>query len=209
MRLHFTSKRLLNMNSAPPNPTAENRPRSRLRPGLRVALRALERLLAIIGLCALIRYACLDHAVIVSGSMAPALRGDDAATGDRVIFEKLTRHFRAPRRWEIHRFFTPEGVLVAKRIVGLPGEKVSLRDGVLHIDGAPLPLPPELAHLRYFAYGNLAQDRVVDCGAGYYVLGDYSRDSVDSRFNGPVAREDFLGRAWYVLSPAAHRGFVL
>ena len=197
-------QRLPLRRGAPPRPTV----RPRLRPRLRIALRALERLLAVVGLCALLRYACLDYAIIVSGSMAPALRGENTVTGDRVIFEKITRHLRAPRRWEIHQFYTPEGVLVAKRIVGLPGETVSLLDGVLHIDGAPLPLPPELGHLRYFAYGNLAQDREVDCGAGYYVLGDDSRDSVDSRFNGPVARKDFLGRAWYVIAPAAHRGFV-
>ena len=196
-------QRLPLLHGAPPRSPPQTRSRVRL------VLRTLERLLAIIGLGALIRYGCLDCAVIVSGSMAPALRGDSAATGDRVIFEKLTRHVRAPRRWEVHQFYTPEGVLVAKRIVGLPGEKVSLREGVLCIDGAPIPIPPALSHLQYFAYGNLAQDRVVDCGGGYYVLGDYSRDSVDSRFNGPVAREDFLGRAWYVLSPAAHRGFVL
>ncbi len=181
----------------------------RRRPWLRVGWRAFERLLAVIGLCAVLQYFCVDYAVIVSGSMSPALRGEDAATGDRVVFEKFTRRFRAPRRWEIHRFYTPEGVLVAKRIIGLPGEKVALRDGVLCIDGAPLPIPGRLAHLRYFPYGNLAKEHEVECGAGYYVLGDYSADSLDSRFNGPVARESFLGRAWYVLAPAAHRGFVL
>ena len=95
----------------------------RRRPWLRVGWRALERLLAVIGFCAVLQYFCLDYAVIVSGSMSPALRGEDAATGDCVVFEKLTRRFRAPRRWEIHRFYTPEGVLVAKRIIGLPGEK--------------------------------------------------------------------------------------
>ena len=182
------------------------RPRSRLR--LRFLFRAFERLLAVVGLCALVRHACLDYAVIVSGSMAPALRGENAASGDRVLFEKITRHLRAPRRWEVHQFHTPEGVLVAKRIVGLPGEKVSLRDGVLHIDDAPLPVPDHLAHLRYFAYGNLARNRTVDCGAGYYVLGDYSRDSADSRFDGPVTRDQFLARAWYVVAPPARLGFV-
>lgn len=179
------------------------------RPALpRRLLRALERVLAVLGLCALVHHACLDCTVIVSNSMAPALRGEDEATGDLVLVEKLTRHLRAPRRWEIHQFHTAEGLLVAKRIVGLPGERVSLRDGALCIDGSPLPVPPELAHLRYLAYGNLGSGREVDCGAGYYVLGDDTRDSFDSRFAGTLARERFLGRAWFVLSPAAHRGFV-
>lgn len=171
-------------------------------------LRVAERLLAVIGACALLHYLCLDCTVIVSGSMAPALRGDDAVTGDRVLVEKLSRHLRAPQRWEIHQFHTEEGLLVAKRIVGLPGERVSLRDGALCINGVPIPLPSDLAHLRYLAFGNLGGGREVDCGAGYYVLGDDTRDSFDSRFTGAIARERFFGRAWFVLSPAAHRGFV-
>lgn len=175
---------------------------------LRITLRAAERFLAVVGLCALIYHSCFDFTVIISGSMAPALQGNDAATGDRVLFEKLTGHFRAPRRWEIHQFHTPEGLTAAKRIVGLPGERIALRDGVLFVDGKPLAVPARLAHLRYYPFGNLAAGREVACGSGYYVLGDDSRDSMDSRYEGVLAAERFTARAWLTLGPAGRRGFI-
>jgi signal peptidase I len=174
----------------------------------RIALRAAERFLAAVGLCALIYHTCFDYTVIVSGSMAPALQGDDAVTGDRVIFEKVTGRFRLPRRWEIHQFHTPEGITAAKRIVGLPGERISLRDGLLCIDGQPILIPSHLSYLRYHPFGNLAGGREFDCGTGYYVLGDDSRDSMDSRYEGVLAPNRFTARAWLKVGPGGRRGFV-
>lgn len=175
---------------------------------LRFTLRVTERFFAAFGLCALIYHTCLDFTVVVSGSMSPTLQGNDTTTGDRVLFEKLTRRFRVPHRWEIHQFRTSDGLLVAKRIVGLPGERVSLRDGKLCINGNPIAIPAHLASLRYFPYGNLAGNNEEDCKTGYYVLGDDSRDSQDSRYEGLIAPESFTGRAWLILGPTEHLGFV-
>jgi hypothetical protein len=46
------------------------------------------------------------------------------------------------------------------------------------------------------------------CGAGYYVLGDCSADSDDSRYNAPVRPDQLIGRAWLILAPGGRRGFV-
>jgi len=181
---------------------------SRFRHRLRLTLRAAERFLAVVGLCSLVYYTCLDFNIVISGSMSPGLQGEDAATGDRVLFEKVTRRFRSPRRWEVHQFHTPEGLTAAKRIIGLPGERVSLRDGVLCINGEPIPIPADLAHLHYLPFGNLSKGREFDCGQGYYVLGDDSRDSMDSRYEGVFAEDRFTARAWLILGPKGHRGFV-
>ena len=174
----------------------------------RAGLRSLERFLAVVGVCALIYHTCLDYSIMISGSMSPALQGENEATGDRVIFERVTGWFHAPRRWEIHQFHTPEGLTVAKRIVGLPGERVSLRNGVLCINGKPVPIPASLAHLHYYALGNLAQNHEVNCGAGYYVLGDDSKDSQDSRYEGVLAAGRFTARAWLIVGPSGRRGWV-
>ena len=72
-----------------------------LRRRLRTSLRAAERLLAVAGACMLLYHGCLDYAVVISGSMSPGLQGSDASTGDRVVLEKVTGWFRAPKRWEI------------------------------------------------------------------------------------------------------------
>ncbi|CAM2931788.1 signal peptidase I [Rariglobus hedericola] len=178
--------------------------RHRVRTGLRV----VERFFAIVGVCALIYHLFFDFGVMVSSSMSPALQGDNALTGDRVIFEKWTGLFRAPQRWEIHQFHTPEGLTVAKRVIGLPGERVSLRKGLLCINGSPVAVPERLKHLRYLPSGNLSKDREVECGTGYYVLGDDSRDSWDSRYEGVLAADRFTGRAWLILGPRSHWGFV-
>ncbi len=176
---------------------------------VRLGLKATERILAVIGLCTLLRFAMLDVSVMVSGSMSPTLRGENAETGDWVLSEKLSRRLRAPRRWEIHQFYNGEGVLVAKRIIALPGESVSLHDGRLFIDGRPLAVPDSIAHIRYLDYGNLGFGKEVTCAENaYYVLGDDSRDSMDSRFEGTIPRERFVGRVIYVLAPAEHRGRV-
>jgi signal peptidase I len=180
----------------------------RVRRRLRFGLRATERFLAGAGLVALIYHGGFDYSVMISGSMAPALQGDNARTGDRVLFEKWTGRFRAPRRWEIYQFHTAEGLTVAKRVVGLPGEHVSLREGALCIDGKPIPVPGRLAYLRYYPFGNLADGREIDCGAGYYALGDDSHDSYDSRYIGVLAPERLTGRAWLILGPGERRGFV-
>ncbi len=82
--------------------------------------RAAERFLAVFGLGVLIYFTCFDLSIIISGSMSPSLQGNNAVTGDRILFEKLTDRLRAPHRWEIHQFHTPEGLTVAKRIVAFP-----------------------------------------------------------------------------------------
>lgn len=174
---------------------------------LHTGFRTIERFLAVFGLCALIYFTCFDLSIIISGSMSPALQGNDAVTGDRILFEKLTDRFRSPRRWEIHQFRTPEGLTVAKRIVGLPGERISLRDGVLCINGKPIAIPARLAYLHYYPLGNLAKGNDVACGSGYYVLGDDSHDSFDSRYEGVVTAERFTARAWLILGPT-RLGFV-
>lgn len=96
-----------------------------------------------------------------------------------------------------------------KRVVGLPGEWVRLgRRQPLEIDGQPVPIPPHLQHVHYIPYGNLAEGKPVSCGDGYYVLGDFTEDSNDSRFEGTVRSHQILGRAWIIVRPASRLGFV-
>jgi signal peptidase I len=115
---------------------------------------------------------------------------------------------RSPKRWEIHFFYDEEGTPVAKRIVGLPGERISIKNKRILVNGLPVELPRSLSTLKYYPFGNLAAGREVDCGNGYFVLGDDSRDSHDSRFVGPIEERRFRGRVWCVLWPWSRAGFV-
>ena len=93
-------------------------------------------------------------------------------------------------------------------MVGLPGEEISIKNNEIHINGTPLTKPKKLQSINYLGYGSLANGRQMNCGRGYFLLGDASVDSYDSRFTGVVTRERFRGRVLCILSPRAHAGFV-
>jgi signal peptidase I len=186
-----------------------NESRSPRRRVVRWLLRQIERGLALFGLGMLIYFTCFHTARIATDSMAPTLQGEKAAVADLVLTERISYWFRQPRRWEVITFRNDDGIQIMKRVIGLPGERVGMRrGGRIFIDGREIHLPEQLGFLKYFPYGNLLDNEYVPCGDGYYVLGDYSRDSVDSRFNGPVRPDQLIGRAWLILAPSPRRGFI-
>ncbi len=186
---------------------AEGKPRYRRWMGW--VLRQVEHCLAVVGLGTIVYFSCFDLSRVASGSMKPTLQGEDVKSGDLVLTERVSWWYRRPRRWEVITFRRDDGLQVMKRVVGLPGEKIQMRrGGQIVIDGEEIAMPDSLAFLKYFPFAKLAENRTVDCGNGYFVLGDYSRDSDDSRFNGPVWPAEIVGRAWLILAPAGRRGFI-
>ncbi len=176
-------------------------------------LRWLEHGLAVFGLGVILWLVAFDLQVMEdSPSMSPTLCGPDKVAGtpgDLIIAEKLTYRFRTPRRWELVSFYNPESFcMITKRVVGLPGENISVKKFALKIDGQPIPIPRSLSGLRYYSYGNLFNGRPASCGNGYYVLGDYSRDSDDSRFNGPVTADRIRCRPWLRIWPLSRFGLL-
>lgn len=96
-----------------------------------------------------------------------------------------------------------------KRVAGLPGEKLRLhRNGDLIINDVVVPKPASLNQVRHIPVALVMDDRPVDCGSGYFVLGDDSMDSDDSRFEGPIPSSWILGRAWFIFHPVARMGWV-
>ena len=180
---------------------SRNSPPGRVRRALRWIPRKAEHVFAAIGVAFVIYCIGFDISVMASGSMAPTLQGTSTENGDHVLTEKVSYWFRRPWRWEVITFRNSEGLQVMKRVVGLPGEMVSLKDGEVLVDGQPVRRPRALGFLKYYAFGNLHQGKAAPCGAGYYVLGDDSRDSQDSRFEGPIDPEQIRGRAWLVVRP--------
>ena len=142
---------------------------------------------------------------IPTSSMEPTLHcgkpgdGCRSRVSDRVIANRIIYRFRAPERGDIIVFNAPGRVAAAcnasgtfvKRIVGLPGEQVSMKSGDVFIDGARL-------RESYLAAAN----RGHESGAwtrsprnGYFVLGDNRTMSCDSRRWGVVPRGNIIGRA--------------
>jgi signal peptidase I len=104
-------------------------------------------------------------------------------SGDRVISAK----FLLPRRWDLVVFLYPEdpSITYLKRVVGLPGEQVTIRDNDVWIDGTRTRKPTNISALVYVAQPLAEKSTTwgpVQLGKGeYFVLGDFSRVSKDSR----------------------------
>jgi signal peptidase I len=142
---------------------------------------------------------------IPSSSMEPTLHcakpgdGCQSRVSDRVIANRLVYRFHEPERGDIIVFEAPPRVRSAcnasgtfiKRIVGLPGETLSMRAGRLFVNGAPLAEPylhPTFRGTESGSWGPVPHD-------GYFVLGDNRGMSCDSRRWGAVPRENIIGRA--------------
>jgi signal peptidase I len=142
---------------------------------------------------------------IPTASMEPTLHCAQPVTGchgrisDRVIANRLVYRFQEPRRGDIVVFEPPAAVAKAcpaegpfvKRIVGLPDEAVSMRNGQVYVDGIRLNEPYLAAAYRGHGSGSWA--RVP--GRSYFMLGDNREQSCDSRSWGVVPRDNIIGRA--------------
>ncbi len=138
-------------------------------------------------------------------SMQPALNNGDIVLVDRIIYNASR-----PDRFDVIAF-KPNGNensnYYIKRIIGLPGETVQIKDGYVYIDGEELE---ELINVTDVADPGLAQEPVKLGGDEYFVLGDNRAASEDSRMAdvGNVKRSEIYGKAWFVISPFSNFGFV-
>lgn len=140
-----------------------------------------------------LRYRVLGYAVyrVPSESMAPTLDRGDFFTVDTWRYDE-----HRPRVGELAVFDTTDGYTLVKRIVGVPDDRIEIRNGRLHRNGSPVAEP--------YLHRNLEVERsgrevpAIELGAGeYYVLGDFRDMSRDSRVFGPISEEQLIGRAEY------------
>jgi signal peptidase I len=156
---------------------------------------------------------------IPSPSMEPALHCAkpvahcEGRFSDRVIANRLAYRFRDPRRGDIVVFKAPAmagrcglsvgGSAFVKRIIGLPGEVVSERDGVVYANGDRL-IEPYVAPSRR-GHQDGSWPRVAP--GHYFVLGDNRIHSCDSRTWGTVSRADLIGPVMLTYWPPTRGSF--
>ncbi len=149
---------------------------------------------------ALLIHLFLAQATRVYGqSMEPNLH-----TNERLVIEKLSYHFHGPRRGDVVVLRDPSGSpeLLIKRIVGLPGERVTLADGRVYVDGTPIAEP----YLDQPTQGS-GRSWIVP-PFHVFVMGDNRSASRDSRTFGTVPMEELIGKALFRYWPLEEIGLV-
>jgi signal peptidase I len=152
---------------------------------------------------------------IPTSSMEPTLHcarnadGCLADTSDRVLANRFIYRFREPERGEIVVFQTPPeavercgaGGTFVKRLIGLPGETVTERGGLVYVNGE------RLAEEYVIPTRRDSEDGTWEVPAGhYFMLGDNREASCDSRIWGPVPEADLIGPVFAVYWPPGRIG---
>jgi len=151
---------------------------------------------------------------VPTGGMAPTI-----AAGDHVVMEGFTFLARKPGRGDIAVFKT-DGIaqlpapanLYVKRIVGEPGDHVRISEGKLFINDKHVAISNAVGDIAYHlpagAEVTARQTDVTVPDGQYYVLGDNSTNSSDSRFWGFVPADNILGRVAFRYWPPQRTGGV-
>jgi signal peptidase I len=154
---------------------------------------------------------------IPSGSMEPTL-----AVGQRVLVNRLVYHLHKPHRGEIVVFHPPDSLSCAvpidlgepcpqgathpssqyfvKRLIGLPGERISIREGHPVINGHELTNEPYIKPCGGVPECNMPETITIPPGH-YFMMGDNRGDSDDSRFWGPIPESWMVGSAFFTYWP--------
>jgi len=149
---------------------------------------------------------------IPSGSMVPTF-----LVGDRIFVNKFIYGaripltdirlpaVRSPQRGDIIVFRSPEEPKkdFIKRLVAFGGETVEIRDGRIIVNGEPLASPRSIRSITYYNRGEYGKEseRVTVPKDSYYVLGDNSASSRDSRYWGFVPQKNLIGKAMFLYWP--------
>jgi signal peptidase I len=167
---------------------------------LRNEIRVWTRdLLIAIGL-ALVIIVFLYQPVKVEGtSMAPLLSDQE-----RIFINKFVYRFEPIQRRDVVVFWYPldHSKSFIKRVIGLPGESVEIRQGIVYVNGHAIDepyVPAQYEDMSDFGPVRVPKD-------SYFVMGDHRISSNDSRVFGPVASQFIYGRAVFAYWPVDHFG---
>lgn len=138
---------------------------------------------------------------IIGDSMHPSLEN-----GQTVLIDKFIYKISSPKRGDVV-VFLPNGNenthFYEKRIVGLPGETIQIKEGNIYIDGRRLP---EDDFYDLIADPGIAGSELILDTNEYFVLGDNRNSSEDSRSGnlGPVKKDYIIGKAWFHMAFGSH-----
>jgi signal peptidase I len=139
---------------------------------------------------------------VPTAGMSPAIE-----SGDNILMESLSYLVKKPERGDVLVFKTddipliPEHSIYVKRLVGLPGDQLRLSNGILYLNNEPVSLRNRSGEIHYVILpfsrflANDSETITVPDGH-YFVMGDNSAHSADSRLWGFLPAKSVLGRAY-------------
>ena len=162
--------------------------------------------IAIAVLFALVLFYFVGYRADVVG---PSMLGT-LAEGDEVLVNRFVYKLTQPKTNDIVVFF-PNGNekshLYIKRVIGVPGDTVQIKNGTVYVNGKVFDEKIEAASIEH---AELAEDEIEVGEDEFFVLGDNRNNSEDSRYAniGNVKKEYIVGKAWFIVSPLKDFGFV-
>jgi len=191
-------------------------------PDLRLGERTLRRLSSVVWVLVVVSAAAfiatflrqdvVTPYYIPSASMEPTLHGCPGCDEDRILVDRLSYHLHSPHLGDVVVFHRPstwkvDDKVLVKRVIGLPGDVLTVHQGGLFINGREIeepylkhgceamtslseaPRPPHITRIGPIPPGEV------------FVMGDNRCNSEDSRAFGPVPESDIIGRAFVIVWP--------
>ena len=163
------------------------------RPGaMRTVIEVVLIVVAAFAIAMLVQFFVVKPFTIHQVSMEPTI-----VDGERVLVNRFIYHFRDPKVGDVVVFHSPaRGEDLVKRVVGVAGDRVEVKDGALYVNGERRI---EL-YLNEQTIQGVFLEITVPRGT-VFVMGDNRNNSLDSRIFGPVSKKSILGRAFVIYWP--------
>ncbi len=172
---------------------------------VRAVIAWIAEIALVIALAAFLAFFFGQKVTMQEGSMEPTI-----TAGEEILVNKASYALGSPKRGDIIVFRSSDdekSSLHIKRVIGLPGETIQIRDGQILIDGQTYIEERELPAITD---PGLAEDEITLDSGEFFVLGDNRNNSEDSRHvdMGTVQKKNIIGKLWLVVSPWTEFGFL-
>ncbi len=159
-------------------------------------------IIVVIAFACYLVYAVGSRVEVTGSSMHPGLK-----SGDEVLINRLAYDLGSPERYDIAVFQKDNDAYNTKRIIGLPGETVQIKNNRIYINGVPLNAEGDLA---YASIAGAAEYPIELGDDEYFLLGDNRESSEDSRFAGigNIKNSQLVGKVWLKFQPLNELGFI-